>query len=275
MKYVLKVCYDGSKYCGFQRQPTHPTVQGALETALGKFLGEEVSLVAAGRTDTGVHGVGQVVCFESSRCLPTRAIVEGVNRLLEDSLTILQAATLPSDSEFHPRYSAQSRTYHYYILSGAGSAERVLWSNRAWCLGQEPKVEVMQSAAKVFLGEHDFKTFTARCEMPHYRRRILDITVASPITSPHIIVVKLRANAFLRRMVRRLVGALVESGLGLTTIGELKTQLEARDPGLARHTAPGEGLYFHSVEYSPDPFAEPPAIDCYTARKPLGLRQGR
>jgi tRNA pseudouridine38-40 synthase len=273
LKYVLKICYDGSRFHGYQRQPAQITVQGYLEKALRKLLGEEVNLAAAGRTDTGVHGLGQVVAFEAAKSVPARAVLEGVNGRLGDSVAILQSAVLPPESDFHPRYSAQSRTYHYYILSEAGPAERVFWSKRAWCLGEAPDPELMQAAAEVFRGEHDFKTFTARCDMPHYRRNVLDITITPEAASEKLLVVKLRANAFLRRMVRRLVAGLVETGLGLTTVEELKSKLEARNPGHARHTAPGGGLYFHSVEYSPDPFSEIPALDYYVAKKRPGLLQ--
>jgi tRNA pseudouridine38-40 synthase len=273
MKYVLKISYDGSNFCGFQRQTSESTVQGCLEKALGKLFGEEIGLAAAGRTDTGVHGLGQVVAFEASKILPARAVVEGTNSRLGSSVAIRQAARLSPDTDFHPRFSALSRTYQYYILGAAGPAERVLWSDRAWCLGEEPDPDLMTEAAKLFLGEHDFKTFTARCDMPHYRRKILDLHVATVATNPNIIMVNLQANAFLRRMVRRLVAGLVEAGLGLATIEELQSRLESRDPGVARHTAPGEGLYFHSVEYSPDPFEAPLALDRYTARKRSGLRK--
>lgn len=277
MKYVLKICYDGTQFAGYQRQPDQVTVQGHLETALLKLFSEPINLAAAGRTDTGVHGLGQVVAFEAKRALPARAVVETLNTRLGDSVAVLEGAVHPDASEFHPRFSALSRCYHYYLITGAGQTEHVLWSNRAWCLGKEPDVEVMARATKVFLGEHDFRTFCSQCDLPHYRRNVhsLEVKPGPTIAGTQLLVVEVRANAFLRRMVRRLVGGLVAAGLGRVTISELQEKLEARNPDTACFTAPPQGLYFHSVGYETDPFSEPPAQDYYRARKRPGVPKSR
>ena len=272
MKYVLKVCYDGSGYFGFQKQPHHPTVQQELEGALGKLFDDSVHLVYAGRTDTGVHGLGQVAAFEHPRVLPARALVEGVNCSLTGSVTVLEAAVLPDGHEFHPRYSALSRTYEYRLLCEADAADRVLWSGRAWCLGGRPDLELLR-AAGLLVGEHDFRTFTSRADEPHYRREVLAIEVTESGAAREL-VLTITANAFLRKMVRLLVAGLVEVGLGLSSCGQLLQRLEKADPDWGPHPAPAEGLYFHSVRYQPDPFREM-AQDRYQARNHPGIRAKR
>ena len=274
MKYVLQVCYDGSKYFGFQKQPHHPTVQQELEKALGNLFDDDIHLVYAGRTDTGVHGLGQVAAFEHQWELPARALVEGVNCSLASSVAVLRAAVLTQDHEFHPRYSALSRTYEYRLLCEAGAAERVLWSGRAWCLGNRPDLGLMREAAGILVGEHDFRTFTSRADEPHYHREIFGIEVAER-GGPQNIVITITANAFLRKMVRLLVAGIVEVGLGLSTCGQLLSRLEAKNPDWGPHPAPAEGLYFQAVGYQPDPFSEAMACDTYRARNHAGIRVKR
>lgn len=273
MKYLFKVCYDGTGYFGFQRQPKHKTVQGELEKALGRIFNDDIRLSYAGRTDAGVHGLGQVAAFEHPEELPARAIVEGANSRLEPSVVVTEAATLAGETDFHPRYSALSRTYEYRLLSGAGPRERVLWADRAWCLGGELDLELMKEGASLLLGEHDFRTFTARCDRPHYRREVLAVEIKEqPWLSGQSVTVTITANAFLRRMVRLLVGALVEIGLGESSCGRLLQRLQARDPDRAPHPAPPSGLYFHSACYRPDPFCSDLAGDFYRARAQSGVR---
>ena len=273
VKYVLKVSYDGSSYFGFQKQPHHPTVQQELERALGKLFDEEIHLVYAGRTDTGVHGLGQVAAFEHPRVLPARALVEGVNCSLTDSVTVLEAAVLPDGHGFHPRYSALSRTYEYRLLCEADPADRVLWSSRAWCLAGRPDLELLREAAGLLVGEHDFRTFTSRADEPHYRREVFSVEVVER-GEPRSLVLTITANAFLRKMVRLLVAGLVEVGLGLSSRGQLLQRLEKADPDWGPHPAPAQGLYFRSVQYPPDPFREI-AQERYKARSHPGIRVKR
>ena len=156
MKYVLKVSYDGEPFNGFQRQPNAVTVQGRLERALSKLFCEPIQLVAAGRTDTGVHGIGQVIAFDSEVERPLKGVVEGINGQLGDSICITDAALLPQDSQFHPRFAARARTYHYLVLSGCHSSAHSLWSRRMWCVRETIDEARMARACQVFLGEHDF-----------------------------------------------------------------------------------------------------------------------
>lgn len=273
MKYVLRICYDGSEFFGFQKQPHHPTVQQELESALGKLFDDKIHLVYAGRTDTGVHGLGQVAAFEHPRTLPARALVDGVNCSLSDAVNVLESAVLPDNHEFHPRYSALSRTYEYRLLCEASPADRVIWSGRAWCLGGRPNLDLLREAAGLLVGEHDFRTFTSRADEPHYRREVFAVDVTER-GSPQSLVLTLTANAFLRKMVRLLVAGLVEVGLGLSSCGQLLQRLEKADPDWGPHPAPAQGLYFQSVRYQPDPFGEI-ALERYQARNHAGIRVKR
>ena len=275
MKYVLKISYDGESFNGFQRQPDAVTVQGQLERALSKLFCEPVQLVAAGRTDTGVHGVGQVIAFDSEVARPLKGVVEGVNGQLGDSISITEAALLPGDSQFHPRFSAQTRTYHYLVLSDCQPSAQTLWSRRMWCVRETIDESRIARACQIFLGEHDFTTFTSRCDMPNYTRTVLEFS-AHPAEQEFLPGklwrVTVKANAFLRKMVRLMVAAVVESGLGLLSEADVKKKLESLNPDTAPHPAPPSGLYFADVSYDPDPFSTSQlALQTYTARPRRGF----
>lgn len=272
MKYILKLCYRGPGFHGFQRQPADRTVQGELEKALQKLFKEPITLAAAGRTDTGVHALGQIVSFTTERALPLKAAVDGTNGLLSHDLAVVQGAMLDTDHSFHPRYSAQSRTYHYYVLSSTAPQDRVIHSGHVWCIGPDLQKTAMEEAARHLLGRHDFATFTSRNDKPTTIREILALSIsehpAPPWTTGKLWRFELTANAFLRKMVRMLTASLVEVGLGLRAPQDVKKMREALDPSAGPHPAPGEGLYFHSVAYPEDPFA---LGESYRARIPAGF----
>lgn len=272
LKYVLEVAYKGSHFFGFQRQAEAKTVQGQLEKALSALFRTPIELVGAGRTDTGVHATGQVVAFQVEGNLPLTAVIDGVNGRLSDYLNVVRAASLPEDSEFHPRFSALGRTYRYLILTGCRRQTKTLWGENFWCLGGEFDLERARSACRGFVGEHDFSTFSSRCDMPTMIRRVESFTV-KPFPwagSEKAFVLTVTANAFLRKMVRLLTAGVVEVGLGLREVESLHQKLKLCDSGQAPHPAPPSGLYFHSVQYDPDPFAT--GIETYEGRPYLGLR---
>jgi tRNA pseudouridine38-40 synthase len=247
MKYLLKICYDGAQYAGFQRQPGVSTVQGAVEAALSEALGEEIKLSCAGRTDKGVHGLGQVVSFKTANDEAILPALETANTLLQPFVQILQAVESPPG--FHPHHSAVSRTYSYYV-QGSSS----LKTERVWCLADSLDLERMRETCGVFVGEHDFSSFSYRSGNSGNVRTLHRLKIDPVPHNKELFCIQVRGSGFLRKMVRLLVAGIVECGLGLREVEDLEAKLGQRDPTEAPHPAPPGGLSLESVEYDPDPF---------------------
>ena len=244
MRIALGIEYDGSRFLGWQTQPGGGTVQDALEAALSAIAGAGVSVTCAGRTDRGVHALGQVVHFDTGADRPASAWVRGVNALLPESLAVLWSREV--SDEFHARYSAQARTYRYVLLNRAVrpalAARHVGWFHAPL------DVHAMREAAAAFSGEHDFSAF-----------RSSECQAKSPVRTMHSLLIERRgdridfvftANAFLHHMVRNLVGALVYVGKGKHPPRWAKEVLDSRDRTLAAPTFAPEGLYLETVEYA-------------------------
>lgn len=252
-RYRLTVAYQGDAFAGFQRQPEGgpESVQGTLEQALSSLMAEPIQLKAAGRTDAGVHATGQVIAFDSQRERPAEVVARGANALLPETIRVLTAAL--AEPDFHPRYDALSRIYHYHVLS---QPHALFWSQRAWCLPDPLDHQAMQEAAHQLLGEHDFSTYSSRAPADQTRVRTLtalDISrsrwaAPAPFDLP-LVTFQLEANAFVRRMVRLLVAALVEVGRGRWEVHEPARRLALRDPAQAPPPAPSGGLYLVKVNY--------------------------
>ena len=251
----LVVEYDGTSLCGWQRQINGPTVQGHLEEALAKLLTHEVHVVGASRTDAGVHARGQVASFRTERTIPLHGIRRGLNSMLPDAIAIREAAEVPDD--FHPRFSATGKHYRYTILACADRSPR--WRDRAWHHPEPLAIDAMREGAAGFVGTHDFAAFRAAgCAAKTTVRRIegVEVTVQDPdIASPApfgralIIVVDIRGNAFLRNMVRIMVGTLVEVGEGGRSPSQVAEIVAAKDRLGAGITAPAHGLELIEVRY--------------------------
>jgi len=243
---ALGVEYDGGAFNGFQLQPHAPSVQGALETALGQIAAAPVRIVAAGRTDTGVHATGQVVAFAAPVSRPLKAWVRGTNALLPGSVRVTWAREV--DPGFSARYSAVSRRY-MYLFAETGyeyAAGSPLLRGRAVEVGRlDP--DAMHRAAQILLGEQDFSALRgAGCQSHSPWRCVHRISVqrAGPL-----VVIDVTANAFLLHMVRNIAGVLRQVGSGLRDeawVGEL---LAGRDRRLAGPTAAPHGLYLVYVHY--------------------------
>lgn len=276
MNCVLKIAYRGSSFSGYQRQPDAVTVQGVLEEHLSEIFQETVETSASGRTDRGVHATGQFVHFKSKTQRPLKGVVEALNGKLSGSISVLQAARLADDDPFHPRFSALSRTYRYRLLSGCSREQALLWSNNYWCVGYDLESSVLQNACDVFLGTHDFSTFAARLHARTTIRTVYSFTVIqgnAPFPRARAWTLEVTADGFLRRMVRLMVGGVLEVGVGHLTPCDLADKLQARDPGRSPHPAPSEGLYFASTGYEKDPFTiGERALEVYTARPFRGVR---
>ncbi len=246
MRVALGIEYDGSRFLGWQTQSGGGTVQDALETALAAIAGERVAVTCAGRTDRGVHALGQVVHFETAASRPESAWVRGVNAMLPDSVAVLWSRETTAD--FHARYSALARRYRYLLLNRpvrpAIAASHVGWCHAPLDAG------AMRAAAVHLVGTHDFSAFrSAECQ------------ASTPVRELHSIDVSRRgeridfafcANAFLHHMVRNLVGSLVHVGCRRRPPDWIREVLESRDRRLAAPTFSPAGLYLESVEYAPD-----------------------
>jgi tRNA pseudouridine38-40 synthase len=243
MRVALGIEYDGSAFCGWQTQPSRCGIQDHLEAALASIAGEPVDTVCAGRTDAGVHALGQVVHFDTAARRPESAWVRGVNALLPPALAVTWAREI--DDEFHARYSARSRSYRYVLLNRAvrpaSGHSRVGWFHKPL------DVERMLEAARLLVGEHDFSAF-----------RSSECQARSPVRTLHAIaierrgacvVVDFRANAFLHHMVRNLMGALVYVGKGRHEPQWVAGLLASRDRALGAPTFDPAGLYLTRVEY--------------------------
>jgi tRNA pseudouridine38-40 synthase len=250
----LVVEYDGTDLCGWQRQANGATVQGHLEAALGKLLAHEVAVTGASRTDAGVHARGQVASFRTERAIPLHGIRRGLNSMLPPAIAIVSAGEAADD--FHPRFSATGKHYRYLLYTRAERSPR--WRHRAWHHPAPLDRAAMREGAAALIGEHDFAAFRAAgCTARRTVRRIDQIEIAAPTgqmgdpddDAAWIIAIDVRGNAFLRNMVRIVVGTLVEVGEGRRAPSQVAEILAAKDRTRAGITAPAAGLELVSVRY--------------------------
>ena len=236
--------YDGSRYHGWQRQQGDLTIQQVLEEALGRLSGEPVKLIGSGRTDAGVHALGQVANFRTGSAIPLRAFHAGLNSMLPYDIAVLEAREAPP--EFHARKAALAKTYEYRILNRPSRSP--LHHHYGWWLSQKLDLEGMAAAAVFLLGEHDFSAF--RASGSGNRNPVRRIFSARWQTHPGgWLRCTITGNGFLRGMVRSLVGTMVEVGKGKAApelLAELLTSGERRRAG---PTAQPQGLYLVGVAY--------------------------
>jgi len=243
MRFKFIVEYDGTAYHGWQVQPEGPTIQGALEDAIREMRGESVRVAAAGRTDAGVHASGQVVSFSLQREVSADTLLRGLNALTPRDITVREAEVVADD--FDPRRAARSRVYVYRIWNTRWPSP--FWRHYAWHVARPLDVERMCSAAAQLIGEHDFTSFQAAgCDADNPVRRVLhsEIERAQPLLTYTI-----EATAFLRHMVRSIIGTLVEIGDGQRPVDDVARLLAARDRRLAGPTVPPCGLCLQQVNY--------------------------
>ena len=243
MRIALGIEYDGSSFSGWQSQPHGNTVQDVLERALSSIAGVKTAAACAGRTDAGVHGIGQVVHIDPSVDRPLTAWVRGVNAFLPSSVAVTWAREV--GEEFHARFSARSRSYRYQLLNHP--VRPGLMANRVGWFHLPLDTQAMQAGADLLLGTHDFSSFrAAECQA---KSPIKTMKRAVVTRQGDLVNFDFQANAFLHHMVRNLVGSLIYVGKGLRPPGWIAELLEQRDRSLAAPTfAPG-GLYFMGVEY--------------------------
>jgi len=240
----LVVEYDGTGLHGWQRQPNGATVQQHLEEALAKLLAHEVAVTGASRTDAGVHARGQVASFRTERTIPAHGIRRAINTMLPPQIAVRDAAEVPE--AFHPRFSATGKHYRYTLLVRPERSPR--WRDRAWHYTDPLALGTMIEAANTLVGEHDFSAFRAAgCAAKTTVRRLDSVTITRP--DRERVEVDIRGNAFLRQMVRIIVGTLAEAGSGRWTPPQVAEILANRDRTQAGVTAPPQGLELVEVRY--------------------------
>lgn len=253
MRIALGIEYLGGAYCGYQRQKHCPSVQEHLEKALSSIADQAVELFCAGRTDTGVHAVGQVVHFDTDVIRPERAWVLGVNTHLPSDIRVAWMQEVAGgENGFHARFSAVARQYRYVIYNR--KVNSAVLAGRVTHESYELDAELMNQAAQALVGEQDFSSFRASaCQASHAMRNVQDVMVTR---SGDFIFVDIQANAFLHHMVRNIVGSLIEVGKQHQSVSWIGELLALKDRTKAAPTAPAQGLYFVNAIY-PDEWLIP------------------
>lgn len=269
----VTLAYDGTDFRGWQVQPGQPTIQGELQSALGRITGEAPLPQGSGRTDAGVHALAQVATFALQAPIPAANLLRALNRTLPPSIRILETCTAPDT--FHARHSALAKTYEYRIWRGEICPPVLARYVYAFPLPMD--IDALRAAACLFQGQHDFLSFaaadpdlTARTIMPgkllDEPGQSLDVvpvtafrTIFSSIWEQQqtpagpVLVYRVRGNGFLHHMVRNLVGTMLDVGRGSLRPEDIPTILAARTRSAAGPTAPARGLFLHSVEYAAPP----------------------
>ena len=245
MRYKIVIEYDGSLFCGWQRQENSFSIQEAIEDAIFELSAERVMLYAAGRTDAGVHAFGQVAHFSLEKAHPPERIIGALNFYLKNhKISIIDCKIVQVD--FHARFDAKSRSYIYKIVNR--SSRLCLDHNKAWLIKTPLDIEAMKQASKYLIGRHDFSSFRAKgCIASSPVRSITEISIDH--NSLQNIQIYIKAPSFLYHMVRNIVGSLVMVAKGDWSPEYILEILEAKDRSKAGPTAPACGLYFLTAEY--------------------------
>jgi tRNA pseudouridine38-40 synthase len=261
-RWKLTLTYDGTPYRGWQVQPGLATVQGTLALAIRHIVGEDVLPQGSGRTDTGVHALGQVASFDLEARIPGENLLRALNRALPASIRVLEAEVAAQD--FHARHSALRKTYEYRVFPGAPSgrvgAGRIcppFLAPYVWDCPWPISLELANEAAAQVLGEHDFTSFAAsdpdlaQRESPAAERSMVRTILASAwAEADGLLVYRVTGTGFLHHMVRNLVGTFVDAAAGRIAPESIAAILAARDRRTAGPTAPARGLFLVSVEYA-------------------------
>jgi tRNA pseudouridine38-40 synthase len=240
----VTVAYDGTDFAGYQIQPSGRTVQGTIQSVLQKMhKGEAVQISASGRTDAGVHAVGQVFHFDTEMNIPSGAWGKALNAMLPDDIFIKDVEEVPDS--FHSRFSAESKEYHYKLL--VSKQPDVFRRNHMFHYPYPLNIKDIQKACSYFLGTHDFTSFSsARSEVADKVRTIFALEV---LEDGEALTFKIKGSGFLYNMVRIIIGTLLEVGQGKRKPDEILAIISGKDRALAGKTAPAHGLYLHQVNY--------------------------
>ena len=246
MKVALTIEYDGTRYYGSQRQSNVPTIQGELEEAIEKVLGERVRTVFAGRTDQGVHAKGQVAAFETNSSLTLDSITKALNFYLPEDIAVKEAHKVREG--FDPRRDALSREYCYYIYNEPTRSP--LRRRDALLVKQPLDVGVMNEACKVLEGTRDFAPFASALE--GRKNTVRTVYRAETCREGSMVSCRVEANAFLPHQMRMMVGSLLKVGLKISDVAAFRKILESGKPATAGPTVPPRGLFLLKINYAGD-----------------------
>jgi tRNA pseudouridine38-40 synthase len=239
----LTIEYDGTAYAGWQRQPHQPTIQGVLETALTRITRQHISVIAAGRTDAGVHARGQVASFQSDKPIPVKQWALALNSSLPPDISVMSSEQAPDS--FHARYSAREKIYEYRIYRH--SSRPAIDRNRVWHLPYDLDIQAIRQAMPSLIGLHDFTSFQGpRASTSDSLCAISQLSLNSDLMT---LIFRIQSNRFLKQMVRSIVGTLTEVGRHKRSPASIREIIQARDRRAAGETAPAQGLYLIQVLY--------------------------
>lgn len=248
------VQYDGTSFSGWQIQKKGNTIQGNILNAIRSITGEDVVVQAAGRTDAGVHAIGQVISFKTNYSKDLQILKKGINAILPYTIRLSDVFDMPMD--FHPRYDAKSKTY-FYLVSLSDILSPFIYPY-VWHLRKGINITKMLEASRYLVGQKDFGCFmasgatvkdTTRNIMQIRIEIIKEIGILDFLLSDNLLKFEIKADGFLRHMVRNIVGTLVEVGTGRFPVEHVDYVIKSKDRRLAGITAPAKGLFLHSVEY--------------------------
>ncbi|MDL2295812.1 tRNA pseudouridine(38-40) synthase TruA [Lachnospiraceae bacterium OttesenSCG-928-E19] len=240
----LIVSYDGTNYCGWQIQPNGITIEEVLNKKLSRLTGEEITVIGASRTDSGVHAYGNVAVFDTVSRIPGEKFAAALNQRLPDDIAIARSEEVASD--WHPRYQNTYKTYEYHIINTKTPIPIKRFTN---CfVSFELDVEKMRKGAAYLVGEHDFVSFCSiKTSVENTVRTITDLDI---VAEGNEITIRIRGNGFLYNMVRIIAGTLIRVGRGFYEPEKVRELLEARERTAAAITAPANGLILMGIEYN-------------------------
>lgn len=239
----LTVAYDGTNYCGWQVQPNGITIEEVLNKALKKLTGEDIFVIGASRTDSGVHAMGNVAVFDTETTIPPEKISIALNQRLPEDIVVTKSEEVPTD--FHPRYCNCSKTYEYHIINTRIPVPTKRFTN--YFVSYVLDIDKMKQAASYLVGEHDFVSFcNVRTDVENTVRTIYSLDV---LTEGNEITIRITGNGFLYNMVRIIVGTLIRVGRGFYEPEKVKEILEDKNRKSAGVTAPAHGLMLMEIKY--------------------------
>lgn len=239
----LTIEYEGTAYSGWQSQNDVVGIQEVIETAIKKITGEKVKLVGSGRTDAGVHAMGQVANFYTKSSIPANKIKIPLNINLPDDIKIIESVEV--DSDFHSRFSATKKRYRYIIYNG--KMPRPLYRSYSYHVSRNLNIDEMRKASKYFIGEKDFKSLMGRGAVVHTTvKKLYSIEISQ---NGEFIEIVVEGKSFLKNMVRIIVGTLIFVGIGRIKSKDVEKIIEGRKRSLAGPTAPAHGLFLEKVYY--------------------------
>lgn len=241
IKLILE--YDGNNYCGWQRQKNGISIEETLENAIRDFLKEDIKVLGASRTDSGVHALGQVACFTTNSIIPNYKIPGAINIRLPKDIVIVKAEEVEMD--FHPIYSAKRKKYIYKIINR--TMKSAIMRNYYWHVGYNLDFENMKKASSYFIGEHDFSAFKSKGGST--KSSVREVYSLDIIKDEDFITVSIEGNGFLYNMVRIIVGTLIDVGRGRIHYKDIENIIKSKDRQKAGITAKPYGLYLEKVYY--------------------------